>query len=119
MAIVNCFNLIQVVAYMPEMSSDNEQSKTEKWCRARRQLYHDAWRVILQSLIECQGQGGFLFDGKLYFPSEEGVIHVIQPSKRFRSIAQNEMGERTFATIVPTDGTLFIRGEEHLWRIEN
>ncbi len=58
-------------------------------------------------------------DGKLYFPSEEGIIHVIEPSKTFRSLAQNEMSERTFATVVPTDGAIFVRGETHLWRIED
>ena len=55
-------------------------------------------------------------DGKLYFPSEEGVIHVIEPSRRFRSHAQNEMGERVFATLVPTDGALFIRSENTFGR---
>jgi len=57
-------------------------------------------------------------EGKLYFPSEEGVIHVLEAAKHFRSLAENDMGERIFATLVPTDGAFFIRTEHHLFKIQ-
>ncbi|MFV1996272.1 MAG: PQQ-binding-like beta-propeller repeat protein [Verrucomicrobiales bacterium] len=56
-------------------------------------------------------------DGVLFFPSEEGKVHLIEAGDRFRSLGTNEMNERIFATVVPADGTLYIRGEENLFRV--
>jgi outer membrane protein assembly factor BamB len=56
-------------------------------------------------------------DGKLYFQNEEGVAYVLKPGKTFDLLAKNELGERALASYAVDDGTLFIRGAEHLFRI--
>jgi outer membrane protein assembly factor BamB len=57
--------------------------------------------------------------GRIYFQSEAGVTTVIKAAKTFESLATNDVGERTFASPVPTDGALFLRSEAHLWRIQH
>lgn len=58
-----------------------------------------------------------LGEGRVYFLSEEGVCHVVKATTEFEKLATNELGETTFASIVPLDGTLLIRGETNLFRI--
>lgn len=60
-----------------------------------------------------------LADGRIYFLSEDGVATVVKAAKEFESLATNDLGERTLASPIATDGALFIRSESHLWRIEN
>ncbi len=55
--------------------------------------------------------------GKIWFLSEDGVGTVIKASKTFEQIAKNELGERTLASYAAADGALYIRGENHLYRI--
>jgi outer membrane protein assembly factor BamB len=56
-------------------------------------------------------------DGRIYFQNEEGVGYVLRPGKAFDLLAKNELGERTLASYAVDDGTLFIRGAQHLFRI--
>ncbi len=56
-------------------------------------------------------------DGRLYFQNEEGVAYVLKPGKTFELLAKNELGERTLASYAVDNGTIFIRGEQHLFRI--
>ena len=56
-------------------------------------------------------------DGNIYFQNEQGDGTVIEPGKRFKLLAKNSLGERTFASYAVADGTLFIRSETHLYRI--
>ena len=56
-------------------------------------------------------------DGRLYFQNEEGVGYVLKAGKTFELLAKNELGERSLASYAVDDGTLFIRGAEHLFRI--
>ncbi len=56
-------------------------------------------------------------DGRVYFQNEEGVGYVLKAGKTFEQLAKNELGERTLASYAVDDGTLFIRGAEHLFRI--
>jgi outer membrane protein assembly factor BamB len=57
-------------------------------------------------------------DGKIYFQSEEGIGSVIKPGTCFELVAKNKLEERTLASYAVADGALFIRGESHLFRIE-
>jgi outer membrane protein assembly factor BamB len=57
-------------------------------------------------------------DGKIYFQNEEGVGTVIKPGTQFQQLAKNRLEERTLASYAAIDGALFIRTEEHLYRIE-
>lgn len=56
-------------------------------------------------------------DGRLYFQNETGTGFVLKPGRNFEVIAKNELGDRTLASYAVTDGTLFIRGAEMLYRV--
>jgi len=60
----------------------------------------------------------FHADGKIYVQSEDGVTTVLRASKKFEVLAQNEMGERTFASYAAADRALYLRTEGHLYRIQ-
>lgn len=56
--------------------------------------------------------------GRIYFQNEQGLGVVIKPGKTFEKLAENNLNERTLASYAVGDKCLFIRGEEHLFRIE-
>ena len=56
-------------------------------------------------------------EGRVYFQNEEGTGFVIQAGRTFRPLAENHLGERSLASYAVTDGALFIRTEQHLWKI--
>ena len=58
-------------------------------------------------------------DGRIYFQNEEGVGYVLKAGKVFELLAKNELGERTLASCAVTDGAMYIRGAQHLFRIGN
>ncbi len=53
-------------------------------------------------------------DGKDYFTSEEGDVHVIAIGPRFERRAKNRMGEICMATPAISEGRLFFRTKSHL-----
>ncbi len=53
-------------------------------------------------------------DGKLYFTSEPGVVHVVRAGPRFEVLSRNEMGDPCMATPAISGGTLFFRTRGHL-----
>jgi outer membrane protein assembly factor BamB len=57
-------------------------------------------------------------DGKVYFQAEEGTAVVIRAAREFKQLARNDLGERTLASYAAADDALFIRTQEHLYRIE-
>jgi len=60
---------------------------------------------------------GVAGDGKLYFVSEPGDVHVLEAGVEFKRLAVNEMGEICMATPALSAGTLFVRGRSHLFAI--
>jgi outer membrane protein assembly factor BamB len=60
----------------------------------------------------------FYGDGKVYVQSEEGDATVLRAGKTFEVLAQNKMGERTFASYAAADGALYLRTETQLYRIQ-
>ena len=58
-----------------------------------------------------------LAGGKIYFQSEDGTATVIKAGKQFEQLAKNVMGERTLASYAAADGALFLRTDQHLYRI--
>ena len=66
--------------------------------------------------------GGFsasplLAGGNLYFTSEDGVTTVIRAGPEFDQVAENEIGERTLASLAVVDGDLLLRTDQALYRI--
>ncbi len=54
---------------------------------------------------------------RIYLQSEEGVGTVIKASKTFETLATNNLEERSLASSAASDGALFIRTAEHLYRL--
>jgi len=57
-------------------------------------------------------------DGKVYVQTEDGTSVVLKAGKEFHKLATNPLGERSLASYAVGDGALFIRTEQHLFRIE-
>ena len=57
-------------------------------------------------------------DGKLYAAREDGVVFVARITGQFELLAENRMGEQMIASPVPLANRLFLRGERHLFCVE-
>jgi outer membrane protein assembly factor BamB len=55
-------------------------------------------------------------DGRIYFLSEEGVATVIAPGKEFRLLATNSIDGWTLASMAVSNGSIFLRSDENLYR---
>ena len=58
-----------------------------------------------------------LGDGKIYLVNEEGTTIVIATGKEPRILATNSLEEAMLATPAIADGALFLRSDQHLYRI--
>ena len=56
-------------------------------------------------------------DGKVYFPSKEGIVFVVKAGPQYEVLAKNDMGEGIVASLAISDGQIFLRGEKHLFCI--
>jgi len=54
-------------------------------------------------------------DGKIYVPSEEGIIYVLKAGPKYELIAKNPVGEILLATPAISNGMFFVRGQKHLF----
>ena len=57
-------------------------------------------------------------DGKIFVQSEEGVGTVLKAGKTFEVLSKNELKERTLASYAVDEGVIYIRGAEHLFRVQ-
>ncbi len=55
--------------------------------------------------------------GRLYLTDEQGKTTVLATGKTFKVLAENEIGERTLASMAVGEGVLFLRTEEHLFAL--
>ncbi|MGH9628691.1 MAG: PQQ-binding-like beta-propeller repeat protein [Bryobacteraceae bacterium] len=58
-------------------------------------------------------------DGRIYFMSEECECVAIAPGTRFRELARNRLDGMCLASMAVSDGALFIRTSEHLYRVDS
>lgn len=56
-------------------------------------------------------------NGLIYLVADDGVTYVIRPGKNFEVLAENPLGEFTYASPAISQGELFLRGEHHLYCI--
>ncbi|HKY04743.1 MAG TPA: PQQ-binding-like beta-propeller repeat protein [Blastocatellia bacterium] len=56
-------------------------------------------------------------DGKIYLSSEDGDMFVVRAGPKFEVLATNPMGEPLMATPAITSGTIFVRGQHHIYAI--
>ena len=52
--------------------------------------------------------------GRIYFNSEDGDVHVVEPGPDLNEIAVNELGETLMATPAISDGVIYFRVRRHL-----
>jgi hypothetical protein len=57
-------------------------------------------------------------DGRIYFLSEGGIATVIAPGKQFQVLARNTLDGDTLASMAVSGGSIFIRTDSHLYRID-
>ena len=62
---------------------------------------------------------GVAGDGKLYYTSEMGEVHVVKAGPEFEVLAVNRMGEVCMATPALSGGTLFFRTRGHVVAVSN
>jgi outer membrane protein assembly factor BamB len=55
---------------------------------------------------------------RIYFEDEAGTGTVIRAGRHFELLARNVLGEKTLASYAAADGALFIRTQQHLYRIQ-
>ncbi|TWU32007.1 sulfatase-like hydrolase/transferase [Novipirellula artificiosorum] len=58
-------------------------------------------------------------DDKIYCPSEDGMMYVLQAGPDFKILAENEMGSPCFATPAISDGVLYARTTQTLMAIQS
>ena len=72
-----------------------------------------AWKERLgeehASLVSAQGL--------VYFLNDRGVMNVVKVGRQFERLAQNDIGEKCFASPAISNGQIFLRGENHLFCI--
>ena len=74
------------------------------------------WRERLGGAFTSSPVAG---DGKVYLMNEGGETFVLEPGTPPKLLAKNALAERTLASPAISDGTLFIRSDEHLIAIGN
>ncbi len=56
-------------------------------------------------------------DGRIYFLSEEGESVVIEPGKRFKILATNQLDGASLASMAVSNRSIYIRTQTHLYRL--
>ena len=56
-------------------------------------------------------------DGRIYFTSEEGDVHVVKAGPEYELLSTNPMGEVCLATPAISDRMIFVRTSKHLFGI--
>jgi outer membrane protein assembly factor BamB len=56
--------------------------------------------------------------GNVYFLGDDGTMTIVRPGEEYEQVAQNSLGERCFASPAFSNGAMYLRGEENLYRVE-
>ncbi|MEO8496954.1 MAG: PQQ-binding-like beta-propeller repeat protein, partial [Planctomycetota bacterium] len=57
-------------------------------------------------------------NGLVYLIADDGITSIVRPGSKLDVIAENPLGEASYASPAVSDGQLFIRGERNLYCIE-
>ncbi len=57
-------------------------------------------------------------DGRIYFLNEEGETTVLSPGTEFKKMATNSLDGRTLASLAVSGKAIYVRTDQHLYRIE-
>lgn len=55
--------------------------------------------------------------GKIYLTEESGKTFVLEAGRELKIIAENDIGERTLASLALSDGYIFMRTDDHLFAV--
>ena len=58
-----------------------------------------------------------LVGDKVYLMDREGLMHIFETTKEFKSVAKNPLGEASVCTPAVLGGSIYCRGVKHLFRI--
>ena len=58
-------------------------------------------------------------NGKIYAPTEEGLMYVLAAGPEYRELAINDFGEPLMATPAVSEGTLLVRTPSRLIALAN
>ena len=56
--------------------------------------------------------------GRIYFSSEDGEVFVIKAGPVYELLSTNRMGEPLMATPAASDGIMVIRGQRHVFAVQ-
>jgi outer membrane protein assembly factor BamB len=70
-----------------------------------------------ERILGTSSSSPFAAEGRVYFQDESGLTVVLRAGTTFQKLAENALRERTLASIAVSEGALFIRGEQHLYKI--
>lgn len=76
-------------------------------------------RVWMERIGTRYSSSPVAIEGLAYFTSDDGATTVIRPGPNLEIVAQNELGEKMFASPAVSHGRLYLRGERHLHAIGN
>ena len=54
----------------------------------------------------------------MYFFDRDGLTHVLKPGRKFELVGENKLDGRVMASAAVVDGSLFVRTDKALYRIE-
>ncbi len=60
----------------------------------------------------------FYADGKIYLQNEKGATTVLRAGLKFEILASSDLKEKTFASYAVADGTIYLRTETQLYRLQ-
>jgi outer membrane protein assembly factor BamB len=57
--------------------------------------------------------------GRVYIPSNSGTVTVLSADAKFQVVAENDLDERLYASPALVDGQMILRGEAHVFCIDD
>jgi outer membrane protein assembly factor BamB len=74
-------------------------------------------RLWMEQLGRHHSASPVCADGRLYYPSDDGVTYVLKAGPKFELIAENLIEDECYSSMAVSDGQLFLRGVKALYCI--
>lgn len=91
-----------VLAIKPSLSTEAPLEAKVEWTHARGTAYVTSPILVGDKVLQS---------------SEDGDVFVIQAGPEHRVITTNKLGEPIYASPALSNGTIYIRGEQHLYAV--
>jgi outer membrane protein assembly factor BamB len=70
--------------------------------------------ILWQERVGEQHASLVAANGLVYFLNDRGTMHVVRAGPQYQLVAENEIGEATFASPALSDGQIFLRTDAHM-----